>query len=59
MEGEKVKKKKREYEEDLYFDENDDDDEIELMDLVFILLRNWKLIILTAIPVVVLGLAFA
>ena len=54
-----MKKRKREYEEDIYFEDNDDDDEIELMDLVFILIRSWKLIIGTAIPVIVLGVVFA
>ena len=53
-----MKKKKKEYEEEVYFEDNDDD-EIELMDLVFILLRNWKLIVMTAVPVLVLGVVFA
>jgi capsular polysaccharide biosynthesis protein len=46
--------------EEEFFDEIDgDEDEIELMDLVFILIRRWKLIAMTAVPVMILGLAFA
>jgi capsular polysaccharide biosynthesis protein len=59
MEEIKVKRKKREYEEDMYFEENDDDDEIELMDLAFILIRNWKLIAISTVSVLVLGSIFA
>jgi len=52
-----VKRRKKEEE---FFEEIDgDEDEIELMDLVFILIRRWKLIVMVAIPVIVLGLAFA
>lgn len=54
-----MKKKKREYEENLYYDEQDDDDEIEIMDFIFLILQNWKLVIGTMIPVVILGLTFA
>ena len=53
-----MKRKKRE--EDLRYEwEDEDDDEIELMDLVFILIRSWKLIVLSALPVIVLGAVFA
>lgn len=52
-----MKRKKKEEE---FYDEIDgDEDEIELMDLFFILVRRWKLIMFIAIPVVALGLAFA
>ena len=39
-----MKKVKKNYEEDLYFEDMDDDDGTELMDLIFVLLRRWKLI---------------
>ncbi|UUV18717.1 Wzz/FepE/Etk N-terminal domain-containing protein [Fusobacteria bacterium ZRK30] len=53
-----MKRKKRE--EDLRYEwEEEDDDEIELMDLVFILIRSWKLIVMSALPVIVLGTIFA
>ena len=51
--------KKRKKEEDFFEEIDGDEDEIELMDLVFILIRRWKLIVMVAIPVIVLGLAFA
>ncbi|MEG0136982.1 MAG: Wzz/FepE/Etk N-terminal domain-containing protein [Cetobacterium sp.] len=43
------------YEDDFY----EDEEELDLMDLVFTLLRRWKLITLTAIPVFALGVFFA
>jgi len=53
-----LKRKKRD--EDLRYEwEDEDDDEIELMDLVFILIRSWKLIVLSALPVIILGAVFA
>lgn len=52
-----MKKSKRE--EDLRYEWEDEDDEIELMDLVFILIRSWKLIVLSALPVIILGTVFA
>lgn len=52
-----MKRKKRE--EDLRYEWEDEDDEIELMDLVFILIRSWKLIVMTALPVMALGAVFA
>ncbi len=51
--------KRRKKEEDFFEEIDGDEDEIELMDLVFILIRRWKLIVMVAIPVIVLGLAFA
>lgn len=50
--------KKRKYED---FDEEfeNEDEEIDLADLIFTLIRRWKLIILTAIPIVILGVIFA
>jgi len=52
--------KKRKREEDLRYEwEEEDDDEIELMDLVFILIKSWKIIILSALPVIILGAVFA
>ncbi|MCS5423126.1 MULTISPECIES: YveK family protein [Psychrilyobacter] len=52
-----MKRKKRE--EDLRYEWENEDDEIELMDLVFILIRSWKLIVMTALPVMILGAVFA
>jgi capsular polysaccharide biosynthesis protein len=51
--------KRRKQEEEFYEEIDGNEDEIELMDLVFILIRSWKLIILTALPVIILGLTFA
>ena len=51
--------KRRKKEEEFFEEIDGDEDEIELMDLVFILIRRWKLIVMVAIPVIVLGLAFA
>lgn len=47
---------KKNYHDDEYFEEDDD---IDLVDLVFTLLRRWKLIVLTAVPVIILGVFFA
>ena len=47
---------KKNYHEDEYFEE---DDEIDLVDLVFTMLRRWKLIVLTVVPVIILGIFFA
>ncbi len=47
---------KKNYHDDEYFEE---EDEIDLVDLVFTLLRRWKLIVLTAVPVIILGIFFA
>ena len=50
--------KKRKYED--YEEEfENDEEEIDLVDLIFTLIRRWKLIVLTAIPVVILGIVFA
>jgi capsular polysaccharide biosynthesis protein len=49
-------KRRREEEYDMQWEEEDD---IELMDLLFILIRRWKLIFIVAIPVLILGLTFA
>lgn len=40
-----------------YFDEHED--EIDLLDLVFMLIRRWKVIVLFMIPVIILGFLFA
>ena len=45
--------------DDFYADEFYEDDEVDIMDLVFTLLRRWKLIVLIAVPVFVLGVFFA
>lgn len=49
------KKKYEDYDEEF----ENDEDEIDLADLIFTLIRRWKLIVLTAIPVVILGVIFA
>lgn len=51
--------RKRSSEEDYVMDWEDNEDEIDLMDLLFILVRRWKLITLVAIPVLVLGILYA
>lgn len=51
-----MKRKKRE--EDLRY-EWEEEDEIELMDLFFILIRSWKLIVVSALPIIVMGAVFA
>jgi len=40
-------------------EEFNDEDEIDLMDLLFIIIRRWKLIVLTMIPIVILGIIFS
>lgn len=47
---------RKNYHEEEYFE---DDGEIDLVDLIFTLLRRWKVIVLTAAPVIVLGFFFA
>lgn len=55
-----MKKAKKRYEEDVYYEEwNEEEDEVELMDLVFILVRRWKLIAATTGVMAVLGVVFA
>lgn len=54
-----MKRTKRNYEEEIYYDEAGDEDEIELMDLVFVLVRKWKLIGITTVGMMVLGVVFA
>lgn len=49
------KKKYEDYDEEF----ENDEDEIDLADLIFTLIRRWKLIVLTAIPVIILGIIFA
>ena len=51
--------KKGKYEEDMEMHWQEDEDEIELMDLLFILVRRWKIIVGIAIPVLILGLTYA
>ncbi|MFK4785456.1 YveK family protein [Fusobacterium sp. MFO224] len=36
-----------------------DEDEIDLMDLIFVMIRRWKLIVLTTIPIIIIGFLFA
>ncbi|WP_297595836.1 Wzz/FepE/Etk N-terminal domain-containing protein [uncultured Cetobacterium sp.] len=50
-----MRKKEDFYEDDFY----EDEEELDLMDLVFTLLRRWKLIMLVAIPIFALGVFFA
>lgn len=54
-----MKRAKRSYEEEMYYEDAGDEDEIELMDLVFILVRRWKLIGVTTVGMAVLGVVFA
>lgn len=42
-----------------YSHENFNEDEIDLMDLIFIIIRRWKLIVLTMIPIIILGVIFS
>lgn len=49
--------RQKSYEEERYYEE--DNDEIDLVDLVFILIRRWKVIVLMIIPTVALGFVFA
>lgn len=49
--------KEKYYEEEKYFDEHED--EIDLLDLVFMFIRRWKVIVLLMVPVVILGFLFA
>jgi len=41
------------------FERDEIEDEIDLMDLIFVLIRRWKLIMGATVPVIVLGLIFA
>ncbi|MDP0506682.1 MAG: Wzz/FepE/Etk N-terminal domain-containing protein [Fusobacterium sp. JB019] len=41
-----------------YYD-NPEEDEIDLVDLIFVMIRRWKLIVLTIIPVIIIGFFFA
>ncbi|MDX8337142.1 YveK family protein [Candidatus Cetobacterium colombiensis] len=50
-----MRRKEDFYEDDFY----EDEEELDLMDLVFTLLRRWKLITLIAIPIFGLGVFFA
>jgi capsular polysaccharide biosynthesis protein len=55
-----MKRKKKQYEEDIYLESaEDDEDEIDLMDLIFILIRNWKIIAGSTMVVFILGTIFA
>ena len=51
--------KKSNYEEDINTHWMEEDDEIELMDLLFILIRRWKTIVAIAVPVLIIGLTYA
>ncbi len=48
-----MKRKEDFYEEDFY------EEELDLMDLFFTLMRRWKLIVLIALPIFILGIFFA
>ena len=50
-----MRKREDFYEDDFY----EDEEELDLMDLVFTLLRRWKLILLVAIPIFGAGIFFA
>lgn len=50
-----MRKKEDFYENDFY----EDEDELDLMDLLFTLLRRWKLIVLIAIPIFGMGIFYA
>lgn len=54
-----MKRAKRSYEEEMYYEDAADEGEIDLMDLVFILVRRWKLIGITTAGMAVLGVVFA
>lgn len=45
---------RKNYHDDEYFE-----DEIDLVDLIFTLLRRWKVIVLTAVPIIIFGVFFA
>ena len=49
--------RKSHYEEERYFDEYDDG--IDLVDLIFMFIRRWKIIVLITIPIVILGFFYA
>lgn len=49
--------RQKSYEEERYYEE--DNDEIDLVDLIFILIRRWKVIVLMMIPTIILGFIFA
>lgn len=49
--------KKKYYDEEKYFDEYNDG--IDLVDLVFMFIRRWKVIVLVTIPIVILGFFYA
>ena len=51
--------KKSNYEEDINTHWMEEEDEIELMDLLFILIRRWKTIVAIAVPVLIIGLTYA
>lgn len=47
---------RKNYHEEDYFE---DDTEIDLIDLIFTLLRRWKIIVLIAVPIIILGFCYA
>ena len=49
--------RQKSYEEERYYEE--DNDEIDLVDLIFMLIRRWKVIVLMMIPTIILGFIFA
>ena len=53
--GRSMRRKEDFYEDDFY----EDEEELDLMDLVFTLLRRWKLIVLVAVPIFAMGVFFA
>lgn len=42
-----------------YYEEEMEDDTLDIQDLIFTIFRRWKVIILTMIPVIILGFIFA
>lgn len=51
--------KQRLYEDEKRYFDDDDSDEIDIVDLIFMLIRRWKVIVLMTVPVVLLGFFFA
>lgn len=55
-----MEKNKRSYEEeDYHFEEIGDEDEIDLIDLIFVMMRSWKLIVSVTVGIIILGVVFA
>lgn len=54
-----MNKKKEEYKEDVFFQETGDENDLDFMDLVFTLVRRWKLIVASTVAVTLLGTGLA